>query len=71
MIRKKQKSDKIVIDISGPDGNAYCLLGYARRFSKDLGKDYDKIRKDMTSSGYEHLLKVFDREFGDFVILER
>ena len=34
MIRKKQKSDKIVIDLTGQDGNAFCLLKYADTLSK-------------------------------------
>ena len=29
MIRKKQKSDKMIIDLDGPEGNAYNLIGVA------------------------------------------
>jgi len=46
-------------------------MGYARRFSKQLGLDSVKIIDEMTNGDYEHLLKVFDNYFGSFVILER
>jgi hypothetical protein len=29
--KKQQKSGPLVIDITGPDGNAYALLGYAKK----------------------------------------
>lgn len=70
-IRKKTPPSEIVIDLTGPDGNAFVLMGYASRFAKQLGKDDKSIKEEMMSGDYEHLLEVFDREFGDFVVLER
>jgi hypothetical protein len=70
-IRKKTPKSEIVIDLTGPDGNAFVLMGYASRFAKQLGKDDKAIREEMMSGDYEHLLEVFDREFGEFVVLER
>ena len=46
-------------------------MGYASNLSKQLNKDFKSIREDMESSDYEHLLEVFDREFGNFVTLYR
>lgn len=72
MIRKKKElSGPIVIDLTGPDGNAYALMAYANRFAKQLGWDEKEIIKEMTSGDYENLIKVFDNYFGSFVILER
>ena len=73
MIRKKvvNKNRPVIIDLTGPDGNAYVLLGYAKSYAKQLGLDFDKIRDEMTSSDYENLIQVFDKYFGSFVILER
>ena len=72
MIRKKQKhKGPIVIDLTGPEGNAYALMAYAKRFAKQLGYDHKMIIGKMTSGDYEHLLEVFDSYFGKFVILER
>ena len=72
MIRKKQKTyGPIVIDLTGPDGNAFVLLGKAKGFAKQLELDGDKIIDEMTQSDYEHLVETFDKYFGKFVILER
>ena len=72
MIRKKiQRPNQIIIDLTGPDGNAFVLMGYTKRFAKQLGLDSNKIINEMTSGDYEHLLEVFDNAFGSFVILER
>lgn len=70
-IRKKTPPSEIVIDLTGPDGNAFALMAYASRFAKQLGRDDKAIREEMMSGDYEHLLEVFDREFGSFVVLER
>lgn len=69
--RKKMKHHKRQIDLSGPDGNAYVLLGMAQTFAKQLGLDGKAITKEMMSSDYEHLIAVFDREFSAVVDLIR
>ena len=70
MIRAKQeRTGPIVVDLTGPDGNAFALMAYAERFSRDLG--FKSPVDEMREGDYEHLLEVFDNNFGDFVILER
>lgn len=71
MIREKQPKSEIVIDLSGPEGNAFVLLGYAQKFARQLGLDEYAIKNEMMEGDYENLLEVFDRHFGDYVILER
>lgn len=74
MIREKKDlspSNPMIIDLTGPDGNAFALLGYAKNFCKQLNLDFKKISNEMTSGDYENLLEVFDSYFGTFVILER
>jgi hypothetical protein len=71
MIREKQPQREIIIDLTGPDGNAFALMGYAMRFAKQLGKDGKAITNEMMSGDYDNLIEVFEREFGDFVILEQ
>ena len=74
MIVKKQNSKEIVIDLTGPDGNAFALMAYAKRFATQLGWDKGQTQdliNEMMSSDYENLLEVFDKAFGEFVILER
>ena len=72
MIRNKIPNEgPIVIDLTGPDGNAFALMGYAKRLAKQLKFDAKKITTEMMNGDYEELLEVFDRYFGDYVILER
>tara|TARA_R110000744_G_scaffold343675_1_gene448897 strand:+ start:23 stop:241 length:219 start_codon:yes stop_codon:yes gene_type:complete len=72
MIRDKQpQTGPVVIDLTGPDGNTFALMGYASRFARQLGLNSSEIINEMKSGDYEHLLEVFDNYFGDFVILER
>lgn len=70
---KKERVQSIMIDINGPDGNAYCLLGMAGHLSEELhwSKEKEKqIQDEMTSSDYINLVKTFDKYFGDFVIIK-
>lgn len=71
MIKKKQKQSHIEIDLTGPQGNAFFLLGTADKLGKQLGLDTAVIKAEMTSGDYEHLVETFDNYFGEFVILYR
>tara|TARA_R110000772_G_scaffold59349_4_gene134432 strand:- start:3520 stop:3735 length:216 start_codon:yes stop_codon:yes gene_type:complete len=71
MIRKKQQSSGIVIDLTGPQGNAFFLLGTAKDLAKQLDLDANTILEEMKSSDYENLIQVFDKNFGSIVTLER
>lgn len=70
MIRTKQNGP-MVIDLTGPQGNAFFLMGTANKFARQLGLDSDTILNEMKSGDYENLVQVFDNYFGDYVILER
>ena len=67
----KDKNKKIVVDLTGPQGNAYWLMGYASSLCKQLKWDSKPILAEMTSGDYENLIKVFDGHFGSVVDLER
>ena len=71
MIRNKKDVYEKVIDLTGPDGNAFALMGYALRFARQLDLDSTKIREEMMAGDYENLVAVFDQYFGDYVVLER
>ena len=70
-IVSKPKTYGIEIDLTGPQGNAFFLLGTARNLAKQLELDGKKIMEEMMSGDYENLLQVFDRYFGSFVTLYR
>ena len=65
------KTEKIVIDLTGPDGNAFALMGRAETFAKQLKIDSEEIIREMMSGDYENLIKVFDKHFGYLVDLYR
>jgi hypothetical protein len=68
---KDEMPSEISIDLTGPDGNAFVLLGKARSLAKQLGLPNQEIEDDMMSGDYEHLLEVFEKYFGSFVTLYR
>lgn len=68
---KKIKTGPVEIDLTGPDGNAFTLIGIAGNLAKQLCLDKEKIQSDMMSGDYENLVKVFDSHFGEFVTLYR
>ena len=71
MIRAKEIAENVVIDLTGPEGNAFCLMGYAKKFARQLDLDANQIIEEMKSGDYENLVMTFDRYFGEYVILER
>jgi hypothetical protein len=70
MIKNKTKSD-IEIDLTGPDGNAFVLIGTAINLAKQLGLDGKAIQTEMMNGDYEHLVNTFDKHFGHLVTLYR
>ena len=65
------KTGPVEIDLTGPNGNAFYLIGTAKNLAKQLGLDGKKIQVEMMSGDYENLIKVFDNYFGDYIILYR
>jgi hypothetical protein len=58
------------IDLSGPDGNAFALMGLAKNWGKQLGKDTRPIIGEMLSGDYNNLVNVMKREFGSIATFE-
>lgn len=63
----KTNTPKRRIILSGPDGNAYVLLGYAKALCHQLNLDENKIVREMQSGCYDDLVLTFDRYFGQHV----
>ena len=73
-ILEKPKTNGIEIDLTGPQGNAFFLLGTASKLGRQLGWDRDEIEillREMKRGDYENLLQVFDKHFGSIVTLYR
>lgn len=65
---------KIKINLAGPQGNAYYILGCADELGRQLNfseEKQTKIYEEMTSGDYKKLLEYFEHYFGDFVFLLR
>jgi len=71
MIKKKQNNGKIEIDLTGPQGNAFYILGVAQNLCKQVGIDSEPLLDEMRSGDYENLIKVFDDKFGSVVTMYR
>ena len=66
-----EKQGGVEIDLTGPEGNAFVLIGYASKWAKQLGLDSKQIQKEMTSGDYENLIGVVEKYFGDYVTIYR
>jgi len=71
MIVEKEEKFGIEIDLTGPQGNAFFLLGTADNLAKQLGLDGIQIKLEMMNGDYENLVQTFDRYFGRIVTLYR
>lgn len=69
MIVEKPKSNGITIDLTGPQGNAFYLLGTAKNLANQLGLNGVEIMEEMKSGDYDNLVNTFDKYFGSFVTL--
>lgn len=68
---KDREPQELVLDLTGPQGNAYVLMGCAEKLAKQLERDPAPILAKMKEGDYENLVSVFDSEFGDYVTLLR
>ncbi len=68
---KDEMSKTLEIDLTGPEGNAFCLMAHAKSLARQLGKDSKPIIEKMMSGDYDHLVEVFDNEFGEYVNIYR
>ena len=62
------------IDLNGSQGNAFFLLGLASKLARANGlsdTENKAIQAEMMSADYEYLCEVFEREFGDYVELQK
>ena len=72
IIKNGKAPHKREIDLSGPKGNPFVLLGIAKDLGRQLGynkKQHTELSTDMQSGDYDNLIKVFDEHFGMLVDL--
>ena len=72
MIKKKEHNhDYQIIDLTGPEGNAFFLMGVVKKNAPLIGLDPDKIIELMKAGDYENLITVFDNYLGEYFTLLR
>lgn len=55
---------KLTVDLSGPDGNAFAILGKVNGILRQFGYDGEaigEVMKEAMSSDYDHLLETVGR----------
>jgi hypothetical protein len=67
----EEKQTKLEIDLTGPDGNVFNLIGIGGRLCKQLGKNSEVFARRMMSGDYENAINTFEEYFGDYVTLYR
>lgn len=63
---RRSDSGKPALELIGKDGNAFAILGRARRAAKLAGwsdEYWDAVHKDARSGDYDHLLAVMMKHF--------
>jgi hypothetical protein len=68
---EEKKQTKLEIDLTGPDGNVFVLMGIGGRLCKQLGKNTEMFTRRMMSGDYENAVNTFEEYFGDYVTLYR
>lgn len=71
MIKPKENKSVVEIDLTGPEGNAFVLLGTATRLARQLGLDEKEVTAKMTAGDYDNLVEVMEHYFGDYVVMYR
>ena len=66
---KVKNNEVMTIDLDGPNGNAFYLLGTAQLLAKQCGLDDVTITNEMQSGDYMNLVKTMDKYF-PFVVFE-
>ena len=60
-----------VIDLQGPQGNAFALIAYAEDFLRQMNQShlFEMMRTEMMSGDYNKLIGIFEKNFGEYVTL--
>lgn len=73
LISGEGDAERISIDLRGPSGNAYSIMGLAQVLANQLNRagaaklNIDRILEEMKSGDYKSLVLTFEKYFGDYV----
>lgn len=66
-LKKDMPYRKAEVDLTGPEGNIFVIMGMAKGWAKDLGMEWDPIQKFIFEHEYDENIKYLDELFGDYV----
>lgn len=69
--KSEKKIKQLEIDLTGPEGNAFALIGIAKNLSRQLDIDPGMVQSEMMLGNYEDLLATMEHYFGDYIIMYR
>lgn len=69
-IKTCSPEQKMTIDIDGPEGNVFSLMAIVKKLGDRLGLESKSIMTEMQEDDYAHALRVFNKNFGEYVNLE-
>ena len=70
MIREKNEEASTIIDLDGPDGNAFNLIGILGSSFRKSGLDPTEIIDEMMSKDYLNVVQTFEKYCGSTFTLE-
>jgi hypothetical protein len=68
-IQSTNNEPKNIINIDGANGNANTLIHNAKKLARQLYLNEESIVKEMKQGDYSHLVRTFEKYFGDYIIL--
>jgi len=71
-ILKTAPQKKPIIDLTGPQGNAFSLIGLAVTTGEEFGWSelaVEGVRQEMINGDYKNLVETFDKHFGEVIDL--
>lgn len=69
--KESRQEKRIEIDLTGPDGNAFVLMGIAKNLARQLKLDGEMITQEMMLGDYEDMLQTMENYFGELIIMYR
>lgn len=69
LTKKNGNDPRILIDLSTPAGNAFNIIKHAKKLSLQLHLNWNAIYEELTAGDYNNLIKVFEKHFGDFILI--
>jgi len=70
---RERAGRRIELDLRGPEGNVFCVLGTCQRIARQLDVEWDPIFTEAMNEpppgkdGYEQVLEVMQKYFGKYI----